>query len=289
MPIDLGAGVRRLLAPNPSPMTHRGTNTYVLGTGPFAVIDPGPDMADHLEAILATTAGAVSHILVTHPHLDHSALAPRLAAVVDAPVLAYGSATEGRSDAMQRLAAAGLSGGGEGLDRRFAPDIRLRTGDRVAGAGWSLETLHCPGHQAGHLCFAADDLLFSGDHLMGWASTLISPPDGDLAAFRRSCEALASRPWRKALPGHGEPVDAPAERLAWLLAHRADRERAILAALKQGAATLDAIVARVYADTPPSLRPAAARNVFAHLVDLVERGAVVGRPELSPSASFAPA
>ena len=280
---------RYVLAPNPSALTGPGTNTYILGSGTsVAVIDPGPDIASHHDAILAALRPGqhVSHILVTHPHRDHSALAARLSAATGAPVLAFGIAGSGRSARMRRLAEQTEPGGGEGRDAGFIPDQRLAHGDIVAGDGWHLEVLHCPGHMAEHLCFAFGDVLFSGDHVMAWSSSLISPPDGDMGDYMASLALLARRPWQKFLPGHGDPVNAPAARLAELSAHRRAREAAILDVIAKGPATLAEITARVYADTPTSLHAAAARNAFAHLVDLVDKGRVAADPTLGPLAMF---
>ncbi|MCB2137247.1 MAG: MBL fold metallo-hydrolase, partial [Rhodobacteraceae bacterium] len=188
--VTLAPGLRRVLAPNPSPMTFRGTNTYILGEDAVAVIDPGPESEAHLAALLAAIgdAGRISHILVTHAHLDHSPLARRLARLSGAPVLAFGAAEDGRSARMAALAASGHAGGGEGVDTAFRPDCRLSDGDRIEGAGWVLEAIHTPGHFAGHLSFLWGDRVFSGDHVMGWASSLVSPPDGDMGAYMRSLD-----------------------------------------------------------------------------------------------------
>lgn len=280
--------IRRVLAPNPSPMTATGTNTWIVGQGDVAVIDPGPGLDHHLSAILAALSPGerVTHIIVTHPHADHSTLAPRLARATGAPVLGFGAADAGRSPAMQALAATGLAGGGEGVDTGFAPDARLADGDVVAGGNWQLQVLHTPGHFAGHLSLATGDTLFSGDHVMGWAPSLISPPDGDMGAYMASLAALQGRPWARFLPGHGDAVNDPAVRLAALVAHRRAREAAILAAVSGVALSLPQIVAQVYADTPSALHPAAARNALAHLADLATRGLVTVTPQLSPAAIF---
>ncbi|NDV97975.1 MBL fold metallo-hydrolase [Salipiger sp. PrR002] len=284
----LGPGLRRILAPNPSPMTYRGTNTYLLGTRALAVIDPGPADEVHLQAILAALAPdqRISHILVTHAHLDHSPLARPLAEATGAPVLAFGDATAGRSPEMQVLAETGLAGGGEGVDAGFAPDARLADGARIAGDGWQIEALHTPGHFGNHLSFAWGDILFSGDLVMGWASSLVSPPDGDLGDFMRSLEKLRARDWRCFHPGHGAPVEAPAERLDALYAHRRAREAAILEALARGPADAAQLARLIYHDTDPALLPAATRNVLAHLVDLTQRKAVIPQGKLSKSSSF---
>lgn len=278
-------GLVRLRAANPSPLTGTGTNTYVLGRGHLAVIDPGPDLDDHLAAILHTIGGRpVAAILVTHPHRDHSALAPRLARATGAPVLAFGTARDGISLRMARLH--GLAAGGEGLDTRFVPDRRIADGDRITGADASLGVLHTPGHLGSHVCLAWDDILFSGDHVMGWATSIVSPPEGDMGDYMASLYRLAGRAWRLILPGHGEPIADPAVRLAYLIAHRQSREAQILAALDSGPATVSDLTARLYADTPRALWPAAERNVLAHLVDLESRNRVAARPDLAPDARF---
>jgi hydroxyacylglutathione hydrolase len=271
---ELEPGLMRLRAPNPSPMTGPGTNSYVVGYDRLVVLDPGPDDPAHLQALLSVIgARPVEAILVTHAHLDHSALAPALAQATGAAVCAYGPATAGRSAVMRRLADAGI-GGGEGLDEGFAPDRCLADGAELAPEEAPLTALHMPGHMAGHLCFAWRGAVFSGDLVMGWSSTLISPPDGDLAAFRRSCERLRAHAPRRLYPGHGAPVDSPAERIDWLLAHRAAREAQIRAALEDGPLDPAALTERLYADLPIALHPAARRNVLAHLIDLMERNLV---------------
>lgn len=287
-PDELLPGVRRVVAPNPSPMTYRGTNSYLVGTRGLAVIDPGPDMDAHLDALLASVGPDqyISHILVTHAHLDHSPLARRLSDVTGAPVFAFGDAKTGRSAVMTRLAEGGLVGGGEGVDMAFAPDHRLTDGDTVTGDGWALEALHTPGHMANHLSFALDGTLFSGDLVMGWATSLVSPPDGDLTAFMTSLRRLAGRAWSRFLPGHGDAVSQPAARIADLLSHREGRETSILAALSDGPATATELASRIYVETPPPLLPAATRNVLAHLIDLVERSAVRPVGELRAEARF---
>jgi len=281
-------GVRRLLAPNPSPMTYRGTNTYLVGETDIAVIDPGPASLAHLEALLAALAAEqhVSHILVTHSHLDHSPLARDLQAATGAPILAFGPADAGRSPIMRELAAQGLVGGGEGIDQAFKCDRCLSDGAIVTGTNWRLEALHTPGHIGNHLCFAYGDMLFSGDHVMGWASSLVSPPDGDLTNFMASCRRLQRRRWQTFLPGHGDVIDAPDARLDWLIQHRLQREAAILTHLGAGPASASTLTSVIYSDTPAGLRKAAERNVLAHLVDLCQRDLVAPATVLSATAEF---
>jgi glyoxylase-like metal-dependent hydrolase (beta-lactamase superfamily II) len=285
---EVAPRVRRILAPNPSPMTLHGTNTYLVGTHDLAVIDPGPDSTAHLEAILAAvgTGQRISHILVTHAHIDHSPLARRLSQATDAPVLAFGDAQAGRSTVMQSLAAQGLAGGGEGVDAGFRPDITLPDGGSVTGEDWQITALWTPGHFGNHLCFGFDDILFTGDLVMGWASSLVSPPDGDLTDFMASCARLQTRDDRIYLPGHGAAVTEPAARLRWLIAHRTMREAAILDALTHAPADAATLAAAIYTDTPAALLPAAARNVFAHLVDLTQKKLISPENTLSWTARF---
>ncbi|UWR35997.1 MBL fold metallo-hydrolase [Sulfitobacter sp. W074] len=285
----LEPGLRRIVAPNPSPMTYRGTNTYLLGQSEVAVIDPGPDSPAHLDAILAALQPGqrISHIIVTHTHLDHSPLARPLAARTGAEVWAFGNATAGRSPVMQGLAEAGLMGGGEGVDHEFIPDHTLADGDVLEGESWALEVLHTPGHIGNHLCLAWGDACLTADHIMGWATSLVSPPDGDLTDFMTSCEKLAARQWRVFYPGHGAPVLDPNTRLDWLVAHRRAREASILEALNAGPATAVDLARVIYTETPAALLGAATRNVLAHLVDLTGRGRVAPRSVLHAEAHFA--
>ena len=173
---------------------------------------------------------------------------------------------------MQALAAAGLAGGGEGLDLGFVPDERLTDGQLIAGEGWQVEAVATPGHLGTHLAFAMGDTVFSGDHVMGWATSIVSPPDGDMGAYMASLDRLAALRAQLLLPGHGPEIHDPAARIAELAAHRRMREAAILAALGPQPQSAEALARAIYTDIPPTLLPAATRNVFAHLLDLAERG-----------------
>ena len=285
---DLGGGIRRILAPNPSPMTFRGTNTYLVGARQVAVIDPGPDNVQHMNAILAalTPGQQITHVFVTHSHIDHSPLAGRLAQQTGAKVLAHGPSGHGRSDVMAELAAQGLEEAGEGIDPDFAPDIALEDGDTVTGEDWALTAHWTPGHLGNHLSFALGDAVFTGDLVMGWASSLVSPPDGDLTDFMASCQRLRDLGAEVLHSGHGAPITAPTARLNWLISHREGREAAILQALEKGPATAQALAQAIYTDTPVALMPAAARNVLAHLIDLYGKNRVEPVEALSQNARF---
>lgn len=274
----LAPGLRVVTAPNAGPMTFTGTRSYLLGGRELAVIDPGPEDAAHRAALVAAVGRAeVVAVVVTHAHRDHSAGARAFAAAVGAPVLAHGDPAGARSAAMARLAAAGGLGGGEGVDAGFVPDRAIRDGAVLRGEGWTLTALATPGHTADHLSFAWGEggAIFTGDHVMGWATTLISPPDGDLGAFRASLGRLRERAEGVYYPGHGAPVREPGALVDHILAHRAGREAEIVAALTRGPATIAALVAGIYAGVAPALHGAAGRNVLAHLLDLAERGVVV--------------
>ena len=284
---DLEQGIARVLAPNPSPMTYWGTNTYLFGHDSVVVIDPGPADPIHLKALMSAIAGRpVSHILVTHSHLDHSPLARVLAQATGAPVLAFGDRTTGRSDIMAHLAASGVMGGGEGVDDTFAPDETLQDGDDITGDGWTLRAHHTPGHFGNHMCSTSGKVGFSGDLVMGWATSLVSPPDGDLTDFMASCAKLADTGITRAYAGHGAPIEDAQARIRDLIGHRNTREAEIRTALVDGPATPETLTTLIYKDVAPALQNMAARNVLAHLVDLTQRGVVAPIGPLSSSAKF---
>ena len=286
--VELQPSLRRIVAPNASPMTFRGTNTYLLGKRDIAVIDPGPPDQDHLDAILdAQTANQrISHIFVTHSHADHSPLALALAQTTGAKTYAFGPSKMGRAPIMERLS--GL-GGGEGIDESFMPDIALTDGEIVEGTSWSLKAHHTPGHLGNHLCFEwiEGNAVFSGDTVMGWASSLVSPPDGHLTDFMNSLEKLAKISAETTyFPGHGDPIVEPLARIQALTEHRRDREGQILKQLEKGPQTISEMTADIYVDVDKSLHPAAERNLLAHLIDLAERGLVTCDGQFSAKASF---
>ena len=269
----ISPSIRRILAPNPSPMTFTGTNTYLLGTTEIAVVDPGPDNCSHLNAIVkAITPGTqITKILITHSHMDHSPLAKALSLRCGAKVYAYGDSFSGRSKSMVKLAQLGTIGGGEGVDIGFQPDITLLDGAKLKHDGGHLTALWTPGHFGNHMSFSYGKYMFCGDHVMGWASSMVSPPDGDLVAFRDSCARLLTRPEIFYLPGHGNPIEDGPTRLRWLLEHREDREIQILTELGKQSDTARGLAEKIYSDIDPYLVPAATRNVLAHLIDLNTR------------------
>ena len=281
--------IRRILAPNPSAMTGPGTNTYVLGQGKdLVVLDPGPDDPAHLAAVLAalTPQESIGAIVVSHAHRDHSAGAPLLCSTTGAPVLAFGDAGSGRSATMRRLASSGLVAGGEGVDHAFRPDALLQDGDILSAGSKELRVLHTPGHMGGHICLALEDVLLSGDHAMGWSSSLISPPDGDMRDYTASLVRLSRMPWRLMLPGHGDAVFGANARLIALIQHRRKREAEIMTILDEGPTQIDRLTDRIYHDLPPTLRSAAQRNILAHLIDLSERKLIFAEDFLTNSAIF---
>ena len=263
-PIPLDALVTRVLAPNPSPFTHTGTQTHIVGTRDLAVIDPGPDDDAHLAALLAVIGDRpVRAIVLTHHHRDHSPLAIRLKAATGAPVI--GAVPFHLSDEGPRADAS--------FDATYAPDRVLAEGDTIAGEGWTLEPIATPGHTSNHLAYALPeaDALFSGDHVMGWSTSVVSPPDGDMTAYMASLEKLLARDDRIYYPGHGEAIERPRRWVRGLLGHRKQREAQIRRALAEGASEVAAMTRAMYVGLDPRLLPAAERSVLAHLLDLERR------------------
>ncbi|WP_208354363.1 MBL fold metallo-hydrolase [Pseudaestuariivita rosea] len=281
-------GLRAIRAPNPSPMTYTGTMTYLLGHKDIVVIDPGPVQLDHLHAILnaVPNGNRISHILVTHSHIDHSSLAAHLAAKTSAPILAFGDAEAGRSPVMQKLAQSGQIDGGEGIDTGFQPTQTLKDGQVIGTPAGAITAIWTPGHLGNHMCFQWENAIFTGDHVMGWATSLISPPDGDLTQFMASCDKLLRIAADVYYPGHGDPITAPHVRLGDLIQHRKARETQILNELQKGDATASELTAAIYKDTPAVLRPAAYRNVLAHLVDLEQKNIICTDGLLSINGRF---
>ena len=259
--------VRRVLAPNPSPFTFTGTQTYIVGTNEVAVIDPGPADPAHVDGILAATKGErIIAIICTHTHRDHSPAAAPLKAATGAQII--GCAPLTLEDDGPRADAA--------FDTSYTPDRVLTDGKRVTGPGWTLETVATPGHTSNHLCFhlIEENSLFTGDHVMGWSTTVVSPPDGDMADYMRSLDRLMARSDAVYYPAHGEPVTKPQQFVRGLAGHRKQRERQILRMLESGEGVIADMVPKMYAGIDERLYGAAGRSVLAHLIDLRDRGQV---------------
>jgi glyoxylase-like metal-dependent hydrolase (beta-lactamase superfamily II) len=259
--------VSRVLAPNPSPFTYTGTQVHLVGTTDLAILDPGPDDPAHVAALVAAIAGRpVTAIVVTHTHRDHSPASRPLAAITGAPIV--GCAPLALDDLGPRADAS--------FDADYAPDRVMAEGDSVGGEGWTLSAIATPGHTSNHLAFALPQTkaLFSGDHVMGWSTSIVSPPDGDMAAYMASLEKLLPRDDRIYYPGHGDPIENPQRLVRGMLGHRKQREGQILRLLRASSETIPAMVARMYVGIDPRLFPAAERSVLAHLIDLRQRGQV---------------
>jgi len=314
---QIAPGIRRVMAKNPSKFSYHGTGTYLIGEGDVAVIDPGPAIDSHRDALNAALAGeTVRTILVTHCHADHSPLAAWLRAETGAPTVAFGPhdrpdaepwdigddpegfgiASESDDakavDPGQQLAESDVEVE-ESTDHAFAPDVIVGTGDLAASGAfgstkWTATALHTPGHTSNHTCFAFDDgttrSLFTGDHVMGWSTTVVSPPDGDMAAYFESLRVVAGRSDDVLIPTHGSPVTDPQTYVRQLIAHREAREQQIVDAMRGGLTTIQDIVTTLYATVRVELHKPAARSVLAHVIKLVDDGVVAldgpGRPRL---------
>ncbi|RZJ42428.1 MAG: MBL fold metallo-hydrolase, partial [Brevundimonas sp.] len=275
------------IANNPGPFTFTGTGTYIVGRDTpgarVAVLDPGPLDDAHLQALLAAVQGqTVSHVLVTHTHRDHVPLARPFAAATGATVLAA-------QPPLRTIHASATPD--EDEDDTFAPDVVLRGGERIEGDGWTLEAVATPGHASNHMAFALldENALFSGDHVMGWSTTVVAPPDGNMTAYMASLEAVMARGFSTLWPTHGAPVTDVAPFLAAYRAHRLGREAQVLARLEAGDRTIADMVPTLYATVDSRLWPAASLSVWAHLIALVEAGRAVAEPEASLQAAYRPA
>ena len=285
---EAAPGVRRIVANNPSPFTFKGTNSYLIGTGEVALVDPGPDDTAHREAILAEVAAKgerITHIFLTHTHKDHSAGLAAMAEATGAQVLGYGSDPEDRAAFRLNPASESI------LDVNFQPDIRLRGGDKIRGGDWELEAIHTPGHAPDHIAFAVGgaNVLLSGDHVMGWNTTVVAPPEGHMGDYMRSLELLLPRPEDVYLPGHGGPVHQAPRLVKAFIMHRRWRETQIIDCLRNGLDTIPAIVPKIYEGVSASLREAAAYSVLAQLQLLVETGRVRCEPDPSLESRYWPA
>ncbi len=278
--VAIADGVHRLTVNNPSPFTFYGTNSYIVGKSSLAVIDPGPDNEAHFDALMKAIDGrAVSHIFVSHTHRDHSPLARRLKDATGALTVA-----EGPHRAARPLHEGEINRFSESADTDFLPDISIADGDGIEGDGWRLSAIHTPGHTANHSAFALDGtgIVFSADHVMAWATTIVAPPDGSMADFMASIEKLLARKDRIYFPGHGGPVREPASFLRGLRTHRRMRERAVMERILSGDRLIADMVKAIYVKTDPKLHGAAALSVLAHIEDLLEKGRVAtdGPPSL---------
>jgi len=265
--------VSRVLAPNPSPFTFRGTGVYIIGQGPgVVVIDPGPAIPGHIENLQQLLAPRrISHILVTHTHRDHSPAAQALKLWSGAPTYGLPLATCAASADSQEAMV------DEAHDHDFVPDVAVRDGMRIEGDGFELECVATPGHTANHICYALapEGALFSGDHVMGWSTSVIAPPDGNMGDYLASLEKLASRGDKILYPTHGSPITNPDDWIGQLIAHRRMRESQIMAALSGHAQTVQELAAGLYPGIESVLRPAAGQQIAAHLDHLASRGQVM--------------
>jgi glyoxylase-like metal-dependent hydrolase (beta-lactamase superfamily II) len=284
IPDQVSPLVRRVIANNPNMFTFTGTGTHLVGEDEVAVVDPGPDLPDHVAAIMSALGGApVSHIVVTHTHRDHSPASRLLQEETGAPT--YGGGPHPNSTANRdggRFEEAG--------DKDFVPDIIVSHGDVIRGNGWTLECLATPGHISNHICYSLVEErgLFSGDHVMGWSTSVVSPPEGHMGDYLRSLELLLTREDDIYWPTHGPPVHDPKELVRAFIAHRHHREEQIMDCLRAGVTTIDAMVPVIYADVATELHPAAARSTYAHLVHMVETGVVHCEGQPSPGSVYRP-
>ncbi|RWX24603.1 MBL fold metallo-hydrolase [Rhizobium leguminosarum] len=285
--VPVVSGVERVTVNNPGPFTFFGTNSYIVGASSVAVIDPGPEDEAHFQALMAALGGrAVTHIFVSHTHRDHSPLARRLQAATGAVTVGQGPHRPARP-----LREGEINPFSESSDLSFVPDITLSDGETLSGDGWALSAVLTPGHTANHAAFALEgrDILFSGDHVMAWSTSIVAPPDGSMADYMESLDRLIARDDRLLLPGHGGPVTEPSSFLRALKAHRLKREQAVLARVQAGDRQIAEMVKVIYRDTDPKLHGAAALSVLAHIEDLLERGEIAADGPPSLAALYRPA
>ncbi len=287
VPRELSPGVVRLVAKNPSPYTYKGTNSYLVGSRSLALIDPGPVDDAHLAAIIKAAGGRpITHIVLTHTHRDHIDGLPAALKATGAKTAGYGAYALA-SEVAERP---GPGGEGSRTDRNWQPDIVLRDGERLQGEDWILEAIHTPGHTPDHLAFSLSqpgglpDVLFCGDHIMAWNTSVIAPPEGRLGDYLQSLEKIISRPETVAYPGHGGQFDNPSRVARAYLVHRRMRDASILECIKGGVDTVDGIVAQIYRGLDEKLIPAAALSVLAHVEHLDERALVRASRPLSRSS-----
>ena len=265
--VEVSPLIRRVCAHNPNAFTFKGTGTYIVGRGNVAVIDPGPLIDEHVDALKAALRHeTVTHILITHTHNDHSPAAAPLKAATGAKTYSFGPHGAGKKDEGIDVE--------EGGDMAFRPDVAVRDGDTIKGGGWTFDCIYTPGHTSNHVCFALRDekALFSGDHVMGWSTTVIAPPDGDMAHYFASLEKLTRRGEALFYPTHGNPIRNPQAFVRTLIEHRHGRERQIAECLRRGITRIPDMVAIIYSEIDKKLHPAAAMSVLAHLKHMVATG-----------------
>jgi len=268
---DISPLIRRVVAENPSAFTFKGTGTYIIGHGRVAVIDPGPMIEAHVEAIMRALDGeTVTHILITHTHSDHSPAAKPLKKLTGAKTYGYGPH--------------GSGAGEEDGDMEFVPDVEVRHGDIIQGDGWTVECVFTPGHTSNHICYALKEekALFTGDHVMGWSTSIVSPPDGNMHDYMKSLRLLLTRDDEIYWPTHGPAIREPKPFVRAFIAHREEREASIVAEIEAGHARIKDMVPVIYAAVDPRLYPAAARSVYAHVLGMIEDGRIVvdGEPRM---------
>jgi len=272
-PSELSPLIRRVVAQNPSAFTLYGTGTYIIGRGKVAIVDPGPADPDHIEAILKAVEGEeITHILITHTHHDHSPGAALLKARINGPTYGYGP-HGGDTNTWKAE---------EGGDLDFTPDIKVNDGDIIKVDGWSVRAIHTPGHLSNHICFELieEKTLFSGDHVMGWSTSVVSPPDGNMTDYMTSLEKLFDYDHVRYWPTHGPCIDNPHEFVRGLIQHRQSRMQQIRECLQSGPMTIPEMVRKMYTDVPEHLHPAAARSVYSHILMMVDKGEVASDGDL---------
>jgi glyoxylase-like metal-dependent hydrolase (beta-lactamase superfamily II) len=279
--VEVTPMIRRIVANNPGPYTFKGTGTYIVGRGKVAVIDPGPDDPAHVEALLTALDGEeITHQLITHTHIDHSPAAKLVKARTNA--LTYGFGPHGSGKYAKGVV---VEAGG---DQEFVPDVKVKGGDVIEGDGWNFDCVHTPGHTSNHLCFhfREENSLFPGDHVMGWSTTVVSPPDGDMADYMASLCMLSERSDEIYYPTHGAPIYKPQKYVRAIAVHRKLRETQILDCLDKGISTIPKMVGRMYKGLDDRLIGAARHSIFSHVIDLANRGVIVSAEEISIEAEY---
>lgn len=306
---ELSPLIRRVVAENPNPFTFTGTGVYLIGRGDVAVIDPGPTLSEHLDAVVSALGPdeQITRVLVTHTHSDHTAGVPLLVERTGATTYGFGPhgpvpdhdpldnvsfdeyfTPEEKEAFDKQWADTPDELKREGPDQDFRPDVVVADGDLIEGAGWTMDVVHTPGHTSNHVCFGLQEekVLFTGDHVMGWATSVISPPDGDLFDYLNSLRKLLGRDDERYWPTHGPAIDDPKTYVQSFLDHRLSREHQIVAALEEGPSTIKAIVPGMYEDVDKRLWRAAANSVYSHLLALHRDGRATADPQPSLTATW---